>query len=74
MADWVLQCTYCQRVFTHSRIKYVGWADFYVPRKPDFPPNGSEIECPECRHKTNYHQNNLMDEGKSAQQLLSRSR
>jgi DNA-directed RNA polymerase subunit RPC12/RpoP len=54
MSNWVLKCNNCDSVFTHSEISDVDLGDYYMPPKPEFPPRGSELECPNCGSKAIY--------------------
>jgi len=33
--------------------------NYYLPMRPAFPDEGSELECPHCSHKTRYQRNDL---------------
>lgn len=59
MASWVLKCKNCRVVFTHSQISNT-LADYYIPARPQFPPEGLERECPTCKVKSTYQQHELM--------------
>lgn len=48
MASWGLACKNCHAVFTHSQIPNT-LADYYLPIRPEFPPDGLERECPNCK-------------------------
>ena len=54
MPNWVLRCRDCNSIFTHSKIDDVSLADYYVPVKPEFPPAGTELQCPKCGCKAIY--------------------
>jgi len=58
MASWVLTCRNCGEVFTHSQIGQA-LADYFIPAKPAFPPEGWERECPSCKSKSIYQQHEL---------------
>jgi ribosomal protein S27E len=53
MATWGLACKNCRTVFTHSQIPET-LTDYYIPTRPEFPPNGLERECPSCNNKSIY--------------------
>ena len=59
MASWVLQCQHCSRVFTQSQIREKKLIDYFVPLKPELPPEGLELECPHCKAKSIYLPNDL---------------
>ena len=59
MARWVLNCSNCNEAFTHSTIDDTGIANYFMPKKPDFPPDGAEFECPNCGHSATYQQSDL---------------
>jgi hypothetical protein len=62
MASWALTCKNCGKVFTHWRISDK-LADYFLSPKPAFPLEGLECECPNCRTKSNYRQNELRYRG-----------
>lgn len=53
MGNWGLACKNCRATFTHSRVPDT-LADYYLPTRPDFPPEGLERECPHCNSKSTY--------------------
>jgi hypothetical protein len=59
MASWALTCKNCHAVFTHSQIPDT-LADYYIPTRPEFPLNGLERECPDCKVTSTYHSIDLM--------------
>jgi hypothetical protein len=58
MANWGLKCKHCGVIFAHSRIGET-LVDYFMPAKPEFPPEGLERECPNCKTKCTYWQNEL---------------
>jgi uncharacterized C2H2 Zn-finger protein len=58
MAKWVLRCKNCDQVFTHSEISNT-LANYFIAEKPEFSPSGTECECPHCKSKFTYKQNEL---------------
>ncbi len=58
MANWVVTCKCCRRVFTYSEIPE-SLADLFLAQKPQFPPDGSERACPFCRAKFVYQRSDL---------------
>ncbi len=58
MASWALTCKQCSQVFTHSQVSQT-LADYFLPEKPKFPPAGFERECPNCKAKSIYQENEL---------------
>jgi hypothetical protein len=48
-------CTNCGLPFTHSEVADdVTLMAFYFPPKPEFPPEGQELECTNCWHRVRY--------------------
>jgi hypothetical protein len=60
MPSWVLKCNKCGFIITHSKIKNTDLPNYYLPLKPEVPPGGSELECPECKFKATYQRTGLM--------------
>jgi hypothetical protein len=58
VASWVLVCKSCGNAFTHSPVTET-LADYYLPSKPEFPPDGEEHECPNCKVKSTYQRTEL---------------
>ena len=58
MASWALACKNCRAVFTHSQIADT-LAEYYLPTRPAFPPEGLERECPSCGSKSTYQRRDL---------------
>ena len=58
MASWEIECRNCHKKFTHSMISDE-LMNYYLPMRPAFPDEGSELECPHCSHKTRYQRNDL---------------
>jgi DNA-directed RNA polymerase subunit RPC12/RpoP len=60
MPSWVLKCSTCGKNFTHSTIRKAALVDFYFEAKPEFPLDGSELECSNCGNKATYQRTDLM--------------
>jgi hypothetical protein len=65
MPRWVLGCPECKQDFTHSEITldqerhdFDAFLNSIV--KPQFPVNGLELECPNCRQKSVYYRHQLI--------------
>jgi hypothetical protein len=58
MARWVFTCKYCSRVVPHAEIGNT-LVDYFFPKKPEVSTEGLERECPECKTKYVYQQNEL---------------
>jgi hypothetical protein len=58
MANWMVSCKNCGNAFAFASISD-SLSDFYLPQKPDFPPEGLERECPRCSAKFNYQKHEL---------------
>ncbi len=54
MASWLLDCKNCHEAFPYSLIPDT-LAEYYLPSRPVFPPEGRERECPNCKTKFTYH-------------------
>jgi predicted nucleic-acid-binding Zn-ribbon protein len=59
MANWVLSCRKCKTNFEHSKIAVAGLANYFIPLKPEFPPDGIERECPNCGYKAFYQKTDI---------------
>jgi rubredoxin len=59
MAAWTLECRNCGFYFEHSKIRRRNLVDFYYDAKPEFPPEGSEFECPNCGNRATYQRTDL---------------
>ena len=60
MPNWVLECSNCQTVFTHSIVDETGMLGYFLPLKPGLPPSGSQLECPHCGFKATYQRTDLI--------------
>ena len=58
MASWSLACRNCNKQFTYSQIGDT-LLDAFIPLRPEFPPEGVERECPNCKAKAIYQRNEL---------------
>ncbi len=58
MASWALTCKNCRALFIHSQIPDTV-AEYYIPTRPAFPPEGLEHECPNCGSKFTYQRSDL---------------
>jgi hypothetical protein len=58
MARWVFTCKNCYKIVPHAEIGNT-LTDYFFPKKPEVPSEGQELECPECKTKSTYHQNEL---------------
>ena len=59
MPSWVLHCIHCKSEFTHSLIDDMKMLSYMFPAKPEFPPAGAELECPNCGLKATYQRTDL---------------
>lgn len=59
MANWTLACKKCDKAFAYSKIGDT-LSDYFVPQRPEFPPEGVERECPSCEAKATYQRNELV--------------
>jgi hypothetical protein len=65
MARWVLGCPDCKEDFTHSRIETESMPSLRDPfawlgDKPEFPPAGLSLECPNCKKTSVYSRSQLI--------------
>lgn len=58
MADWVVSCKNCREVIVHSAIADT-LSEYYLPLRPEIPPEGHERECPGCKVKSIYQRIDL---------------
>jgi hypothetical protein len=58
MARWVFTCKNCSKVVPHAEIGNT-LVDYFLPKKPEVSTEGLEMECPECKTKYVYQQNEL---------------
>ena len=65
MAQWVLSCSYCHKDFTHAKISAIEEtrpADPFLMwsgAKPEFPPGGVTLICPNCEKSSSYQRHEL---------------
>jgi len=59
MPTWIVECRNCKFILTCSIIDDVGMSNYFLPLKPEFPPAGTELECPNCGYKATYQRHNL---------------
>lgn len=52
MPRWVLNCPTCREDFTHSQSERRTLDDWYLDKKPEFPREGRELQCPNCQTST----------------------
>jgi hypothetical protein len=59
MPTWNLTCQSCSKTFAHSKVEDSTLNDYFLPKKPEFPTNGQELECPACNTKAQYQRYDL---------------
>jgi len=59
MPTWIVECSNCKSKFTQSIIDDVEMSSYFLPLKPEFPPAGTELECPNCGYQAIYQRSNL---------------
>jgi hypothetical protein len=59
MAHWMLTCPKCLASFRHSEVAEATAEDYFLPLRPQFPEDGSDIECPDCGHFATYQATDL---------------
>jgi hypothetical protein len=57
-ASWALACKNCRAVVEHFPVPDT-LANYYLPDRPKFPPEGLERECANCKVKSIYHATEL---------------
>jgi phage FluMu protein Com len=63
---WVVTCSHCQKTFAHSEIPEPrGLEDYYLPAKPEVPPDGQTLQCPHCKEVDAYQRSDLRYEAPS---------
>jgi hypothetical protein len=58
MESWTLVCKNCHKAFAYSKIGNT-LGDFFLPLRPEIPPEGVERECPNCKVHAIYQRNEL---------------
>jgi hypothetical protein len=56
---WVLKCNECRAECVYAEIASEGIASYFLPRKPEVPPNFT-YACPNCGHKDSYRRTDLL--------------
>jgi hypothetical protein len=64
MPSWKLTCQNCSESFTHSKVAVGNLANYFVPLKPEFRPEGQELQCPHCNTKAQYQRTDLRYDSK----------
>jgi len=59
MASWDFACKKCDKAFTFSPIRE-SLTDYFMPLKPEMPPQGVERECPHCKTISSYQRPDLI--------------
>jgi endogenous inhibitor of DNA gyrase (YacG/DUF329 family) len=62
VARWIVNCPECSQDFTHSEISIPGKGldpFMWLGDKPDFPPEGVTLECPNCKKAAVYMRHQL---------------
>ena len=60
MPFWNLMCANCASTFVHRAIEDADSVSFLSPQKPDLPPGGSEVKCPNCGQNATYDRTSLI--------------
>jgi phage FluMu protein Com len=66
MSHWVLNCPECKQEFTYTEIAEgsgIGGLEERLtggPYKPDFPPGGLKMECPNCKTTSTFQRYQLL--------------
>ena len=61
MSQWMLTCSTCGEDFPHSSIpENAGFDQLDLPHKPDFPPSGLALVCPNCGESAIYQRHDLV--------------
>jgi len=56
---WVLKCRECRAECTYEVIGTTGITDYFLPKKPQVPPN-FQYACPICTYKGTYDRSDLV--------------
>lgn len=64
MASWVFVCKNCSSAFTHSEVGET-LSDYFLPVRPEVPPEGVERQCPSCKFKSTYTRADLRYQSES---------
>jgi hypothetical protein len=59
MPSWIVNCSNCNSPILHSVIEYTGISNFFLPLKPSFAAEGTELLCPECGKPAIYQRTDL---------------
>lgn len=59
MTTWGLACKNCRATFTHSQIPDT-LADYFLPTRPVFPPEGLRCECLNCKAESTYRDSSCL--------------
>jgi len=59
MPRWVLNCPLCREDFTYSNSERRTLDDLYLDKKPEFPRDGRELQCPHCQASSWFEQAQL---------------
>ncbi|MGA2810120.1 MAG: hypothetical protein ABSG16_01880 [Candidatus Acidiferrum sp.] len=59
MASWVLECLNCNQKFEYSKISASGLINYFQPLKPEMPPDGVQMQCPNCGQNGQYFRHQL---------------
>jgi hypothetical protein len=62
MAKSTLECRNFWASLKSLPIRQRRFADYLLPTKPDFPPDGFDIKCPNCGHVARYDRTDLIYE------------
>jgi len=64
MPRWVLSCAECNAEFTHTEIAGIQTSSFDLftglLAKPEFPVEGLQLECPNCKKRSLYQRYQLV--------------
>jgi hypothetical protein len=56
---WILKCRECRAEYTYEVIGTTGIADYFLPKRPQVPPN-FQYACPVCNYKDTYDRSDLI--------------
>lgn len=64
MSRWLLGCPECAESFTYAEVTPEAERNDFdlflnTAKKPDFPADGLEVECPRCNKKSRFYRNQL---------------
>jgi len=75
MPRWIVYCPKCNYEILHSDVPKDGKLDPYVGtvQKPELPPEGQELECPNCKTNAVFQRHQLVYRSLKSRRLACHS-